>query len=115
MRNDITWTARELPRRGRPGRRSGAAVEQRQRDQQRLAGETEAAASVIDDIDLADVQTGRQLVQGDVEGKGDRAAPGHIQAVGLDQRRLKDFRGALQKLDTGQHLHAGLGCQRQRV
>ncbi len=89
---------------GRTGRSRlscGGGWRSRCADQQGLAGEAEASSGVVDDVDLADVEAGVEPVEGNVKGKGDGIAPGHVYAGGLHQRSLEYFRGPLQKFDAG--------------
>ena len=67
----------------------------RSADQQGLTGEAEASSGVVDDVDLADVEAGVEPVKGNVKGKSDGIASGHVYAGGLDQRGLEYLCGPL--------------------
>src|SRR5215468_9673578 len=75
-------------------------------DQKREARERKAAGEVINDVDLAEVQTLLQSLQRNIHLEDDRFAVRCGNFVGHDKLRLKNFCGPLEKFDAGHDAHA---------
>src|SRR5215469_5119919 len=107
-------------RSGRGGRR---CIRSWRQDTHRNAREAEAASGVVDDVDLADVGSGLEVSEWNIELEGDRAALRLVEACCRYDGRFIDFHAAREQLHAGEYAHraflaaaqAGRGGRSRRV
>ena len=71
--------------------------------QQGESGEEESSGSIVNDVDLAGVKAGFELVKRDIQLKDRGLAAGFVEGFRFDDRCLKRFHPALKESNVGMY------------